>query len=580
MVSNGLNEVKQYEPSLRLLSVKLSSAIIAGALLLQIAGSAIASKASDLAKQAQAAEADHQISQAYLLYSQAAALDSGNRKYRAHAEALRTRASLASNAYPVDFEPADLPPDPVPYFDNLTARELAASGNIQPAPELHAAPGRIDIDLNDNYRALFEKVAKLYKLDCVFDSDYEPGRRILFRLTQVDYREALFSLSQATNSFIIPVSGTVFLVAKDTPQKRADLEQTMSVIVPVPQALTSQELIEVAQLVRQATGVEKLAWDTKSDSIVMRDRVSRVIPAQALLQNLFAYRPQVMIELQLIQVTKSDMLNYGISLPNVFNIAFTGIGLNTTNSSAVLPASTSNPFPYNSRTFNFVSVATQGGTGIVQNLLRGLYPTSLSLYSIGIQEAAAMLNFSASRGRTILTSQLRSLDGQAATFHLGERYPILTGSYAVGAAVGASYVPTPSFTFEDLGINLKVTPRIHGIKSVSLDVETEFKILSGAMNLGNPIIGNQKMKSMVDLEEDEWAVIAGLTQDSVSRTTNGTFGVSQIPILGKLLDQTAKDKEKSEVLILMRPHLLNLPGGENVTKDVRVGSETRPYLPI
>ena len=213
-------------------------------------------------------------------------------------------------------------------------------------------------------------------------------------------------------------------------------------------------------------------------------------------------------------------------------------------------------------------------------MVRGLFPTSLSMFSIGLGEASALVNFTNSLGKTILTQSLRSVDSQPATFHYGEKYPILTGSYAVGATVGAQYVPTPSFTFEDLGVSLKVVPHVHGMDSVSLDIESEFKLLSGASLDGNPVISNRKLKSTVNLDNGEWAVITGLQQNSDSRSLAGTAGFSSTPILSQIFSQHRKEKDRSEILILMRPHLLSMPGNQNVPKDVRVGTETHPYTPL
>jgi general secretion pathway protein D len=538
--------------------------------------------ASELAREAREAEAKDRISEAYLLYTQASALSPGNRSYRTHADALRTRAALLSKPLETNSAqstPASADADPEPYFDNLTARELAEAGRLQAPPELKPRSGRFNIDLEGDSKTLFQQVSAVYGLDCIFDSDYEPGPRLRFHLSQADYRDALYSLSSSTNSFIVILSPKLFLVAKDTPQKRTDLEQTMSVVIPVPQAISSQELIEIAQAIRQATGVEKLAWDNKANSIIIRDRISRVIPAQGLLEDLLAYRPQVMIAMQVIEVRKSDMFNYGINLPNAFNIFFTGMGVNTSGG-GTLPANTSNPFPFNSRTFNFIATATQGSATTTQAVFHGLFPTSLSLWSISIAEATALANFAASAGRTILATDLRSADAMPATFHLGERYPILTSTYNVGVSVGAQYVPPPSFRFEDLGVTLKITPHIHGTKAVSLDLDSDFKVLSGGSVNGNPIISSRTLKSSVSLEDDEWAVVAGLTQQTDSRTAAGTAGVSQIPLVGQLFQQVAKDKESSEILILMKPRLLNLPGNQHITKELRVGSEARPFTPL
>jgi hypothetical protein len=527
------------------------------------------SEASRLARKARRAQVKGNVSEAYLLYSRASTLEPRNRGYASKARLLGAKAAALATAHPVALPDAEPSPDVSSVFDDV------GTTVFRPPPELHPRQGRFDVSLDGDYKGLFIQLSAIYGLDCVFDSDYEPGRRFHFVLTQADYRDALNSLAAATNSFVVPLSDKVFLVAKDVLEKRKDLEQAISVTVPIPQYITTQELIELAQAVRQACGVEKLAWDNKTGSIVMRDRVSRVMPAQELFLNLFAHRAQVMIDLQMIELTRSDIVNYGINLPNLFTVAFSG-----TTSSTSSGSSATNSYPYGSLSYILAALAGQSGTTVGQAIVRGLFPTSLSVFTISLGAANALVNFSNSLGKTILTQNLRAIDSQSATFHYGERYPILTGSFSAGTSVGSQYVPTPSFTFEDLGVSLKVTPHIHGMNAVTLDVESEFKLLSGASNNGNPIISNRKIKSMVNLNDDEWAVVAGLQQGSDANNSAGTVGISSIPLLGRIFSQHMKDKEKSEILILMRPHLLGLPPDQNVLRDVRVGTETRPYTPL
>jgi general secretion pathway protein D len=555
--------------------VKLFPALLLLALTIPAFGD---SEAARVARKARKAQASGDLTEAYLLYTRASSLDPGNKGYRAKVSALSAKVSPQAAGTMPDAGDAKSEPelDPASVFDSVESVTT-----FQPAAELHARPGRFDVNLDGDFQTLFTQLAAIFQLDCVFDSDYQPGRRVHFVIDQADYRDALYALSAATGSFVVPVSSKVFIVAKDVPQKRTDLEQAMSVTVPIPQYISIQELVEIAQAVRQASGVEKLSWDNKTGSVIMRDRVSRVKPAQALFHDLFAFRPEVMIDLQLIEISKTDIINYGINLPNMFNIAFTGQSTSTgSTSTGSLASNTDNPFPFNSLSYIFTALGTSGGSSIAQAMLRGLFPTSLSMFSIGIGEANALVNFSNSLGKTILTQNLRSTDAQAATFHYGQKYPILTGSYGASATVGAQFLPTPSFTFEDLGVTLKVTPHVHGMDAVSLDVESEFKLLSGASVNGNPVISTRKLKSAVTLGNNEWAVIAGLQQNTDSHTVAGTRGLSEMPILSQIFAQHMKEKDRTEILILMRPHLLSLPGNQTIRKDVWVGTETHPYTPL
>jgi hypothetical protein len=95
-------------------------------------------------------------------------------------------------------------------------------------------------------------------LGVVFDGDYpESGSPLAFRMDQADYREALHALEAATSSFVIPLGPKLFLVSKDTQQKRNDVEPTVTVVVSLPQTVTVQEAQELARAVQQVMEIKR-----------------------------------------------------------------------------------------------------------------------------------------------------------------------------------------------------------------------------------------------------------------------------------------------------------------------------------
>jgi general secretion pathway protein D len=521
-----------------------------------------------LAKKARRAEKGGEDAQAYIYYSEASALQPRNRGYKGKLAVLQTRASRQSKPQPRPADPDPVNPNAVPLpvpeiapedvFDSMTEREMSQARELKSIPSLRVIAtraGKQNFDLNEDARALFDKVASRFGLQTVFDGDYPPtGPPIAFRVEGADYREALNELEAATGSFVIPLSGRLFMVAKDTQQKRTELEQTMAVSIPVPQAVTPQELTELAQVVRQTANVEKIAWDTSNGKIVIRDRVSRVLPAVALLQQLLSYRAEVMIDLEFIQVASSDLMNYGFNVTNSFSGVFLGKILNNVISS---PAGVAN-------------LLTFGG--------------GKTLIGIGVAQAQAMFNETYTSSKSLYQAQLRSVAGQPSTLHVGEKFPVITGGYfgsvPASQAGQPSFAPPPSFTFEDLGLTLKVTPFVHGTGEVTLNLETGFEVLTGQAIDNIPVIGRRNLTSQVRLRNDEWAVIGGLMNTTNSKAVTGFLGLANIPFLGYLFRQYSTDKEDSNVLIGIRPHLMSLPPDQIVTKRLRVGSDTRPYTPL
>jgi type II secretory pathway component GspD/PulD (secretin) len=514
--------------------------------------------AMSLARKAKRAEKAGESAQAYLYYAEASALQPSNRSYRGHMEALQTRATKQSQPKPSpDAAPADPDADVLPEnpFDSMTEKEFSQARELKELPTLHAKPGTQNFDLTGDARTLFEKVADSFGLQTVFDGDYpKAAAPIRFHVSGADYREAIHDLEAATGSFVIPLSGRLFMVAQDTPPKRNDLEQTMEIAVPVPEALTTQELTEIAQILRQATNIEKIAWESTQQRIVVRDRVSRVIPAVSLLSELLAFRPEVMVDLEFLQVDASDMAQYGFAVSNSFTGIYLGHILN-----------------------NAISVPS----GVTNLLSFGGGKTLIGLTAAQVQ---AMFNESISNTRSGYRAQLRSLTGAPATLHVGERYPVITSGYFGASAstpqTGTVYAPPPSFTFLDLGLEMKITPYVNGIDTTSLQVETTFQILTGGSVNNIPIVGSRAVKSQVSVRNGEWAVIGTMQSDTRSKATSGFWGLAQIPLLGDLFKQTTTDQENSNVLIGIRTHLLSLPASERILRGLRVGSDTRPFTPL
>ena len=134
--------------------------------------------AAELFSRGRKAEKKGHMAEAYVFYSEAAALDPKNEQYWFRSQAVRSRAALEAKPVPSPATAGLLDPEPTepPHFDSITARDLADARKPLPPSELKAQPGTKDFDLNGNAQMLFENVARSFGLDCVFDSEYQPGR--------------------------------------------------------------------------------------------------------------------------------------------------------------------------------------------------------------------------------------------------------------------------------------------------------------------------------------------------------------------------------------------------------------------
>jgi general secretion pathway protein D len=320
------------------------------------------------------------------------------------------------------------------------------------------------------------------------------------------------------------------------------VEPVVAVSIPIPEPVSVQEAQELARAVQQAMEIAKFAVDTNRRMVVIKDRISKVRPAQALFEQLARSRAQVVIEVQFLEVDKSSLISYGLMLPNDFPIVFLGTG------------------------------GVAGAAGAVQSLASFLF--GRPMFGLGIANAQIFANMSRTLGQNLLEAEVRSLDGATATFHVGVKYPIATAAF-----LGRSFIP-PSFNFEDLGLSLKITPHVHGMDEVSLDVNAEFKVLAGQSTNGMPILSNRKLESKVRLKTGQWAIVAGLMNNSEARSIAGFAGLSTLPVLGRLFRKNDLDRQSTEVVLILKPMLIDLPPSESVNRTLYLGSEGRLNIPL
>ncbi|MEO8661696.1 MAG: type II and III secretion system protein, partial [Bryobacteraceae bacterium] len=348
------------------------------------------------------------------------------------------------------------------------------------------------------------------------------------------------SLEAATGTFVIPISEKLIMAAKDTPQKRQELEPTVAVVIAVPNTVAIQEAQELVRTVQQTFDIQKMMLDSEQRLLLVRDRLSKVYPAEKVLEQLIVYSGQVHVDVEFVAVNKRASYTYGLRLQQIFNL---------------YPIINKNPTSYLAR------------------LLGGAASIGLVIADSGI-----FASMSKSDARTILQTEVTSLDGKAATIHIGDKYPIISsGYYGAGSTSGGNqYTPPPTFNFEDLGVVVKLTPFIHGTDDITVEVEAEYKVLTGAVTDGIPVIANRKIQSRVRLADGQSGVIAGLITSSRSRGWNGLAGVASLPVVGPFLRENTRDRDDEEVIMVIKPTLVGLPPGELGMKPVWVGSETRP----
>ncbi len=187
---------------------------------------------------------------------------------------------------------------------------------------------------------------------------------------------------------------------------------------------------------------------------------------------------------------------------------------------------------------------------------------------------SAAINLAAAEDRLKVVSSphIIASNNKEAKIQVGSSQPVLTSTYSYGSAattgspLGTSTVPTTgllegTIEYKDIGIILSVTPRISDGGLVSLEISIEKSTVNAsAVPLGNlqnvPVFGKKTAKTIVAVLEGQTIVIGGLIEDSKEKISKGVPLLSKIPILGGLFGTQEYDKKKTELIVLMTPHVI------------------------
>lgn len=449
------------------------------------------------------------------------------------------------------------PPQVVASADALTAKPI---------------DGRHDIHYRGDSRGLITAAASSYGLSVVFDDSF-PSRRVRFDLEDADFATAMQAASAATKSFTVALEDTVLFACADTPDNHR-LFDRMGMRSFYVSAGSPQDLNELVNSLRTLFEFKFVSLNAASSTITVRGPKAPLEAATQFLAQLDSPRPEVILDLKVFQVSHTYARNIGLHVPDVFHLfnipaaALTALGGQNIQDLINQLIASGGINQAGSQSIAALLAQLQGQQNSIFSQPLATFGGGLTFMGLSLDRLAATLSMNESSVRQLDHVQLRASQEKDATFKLGSRYPILNASFApiynnaaISKVVGnQSYAaPFPSVNYEDIGLNIKAKPLVHGNSDVALDLEIQFRTLGAASVNGIPVIANREYKGGILLKEGEPAVVAGMITASDEKSLSGLPLVSRIPGLGNLTSQTSKQEEDDELLILITPYVVRSP---------------------
>jgi general secretion pathway protein D len=157
--------------------------------------------------------------------------------------------------------------------------------------------------------------------------------------------------------------------------------------------------------------------------------------------------------------------------------------------------------------------------------------------------------------------------------------PVPVTTFAPIAAGGVNTQPITSFVYENIGVNIEITPRMHHDDDVSLGLKVSVSNISGTGFGGLPTFGNREIATTIRLKDGETNMLAGLIRDDERTVLEGVPGLSDMPLVGHLFASNHKESQQTDILLTLTPHIVRiLDLTEADLRPFRLGREAGPSL--
>jgi len=451
-------------------------------------------------------------------------------------------------------QPAGAPTSQAPQ-EGLSESASNAAGPVQLAP-ISQTP--LTLKLSEDSKTVYETIGKLAGINVLFDPDYT-SRRIHVELNAVTLEQALQIVALESHTFWRPVTPNTIYIAADTQAKRTEVEQQVLRTFYLNNFSTVSELQDVANLIRTILRVERVQQFPAQNAIVMRGTPDQTALAELLINNLDKAKPEVVVDVVVMQVSKMKLKQLGIQMP------FQG---GTTNPTVTLQS----PTTTSSTTTSTTGTTSTPTSGLTLNNLVNLNATD---FAVSIPSMSVAFLMSDSDTRVLQRPQVRSVDGQKATLKIGERVPIAVGT--ASSTLTATALTQTQFQYQDVGVNIELTPHIHNNDDVSMKISLEVSDIDSYQTIGGltePVIGQRKIDHEIRLRDGEVSLIGGMMEHDDVENMSGLPWLEQIPGLKYLFGQGQKSKTDTETVFALIPHVVRrLDLDELNIKPISIGTQ-------
>jgi general secretion pathway protein D len=380
-------------------------------------------------------------------------------------------------------------------------------------------------------RNVFDMISRQSGINFVFDRDVRLDTKatLFARNTSIDTAiEMLLSTGSLSKRI---VSKNTLLIYPNQIQKQKEYKELMVKGFYLGNADAKSTLIMLKTLLKS----RDVYMDERLNMLIMRDTPEAIRLAEKTIALMDMAEPEVMLEVEILEVKRSKLTAIGVQYPNQFGL------LNTITTTTVVP--------------------TNGGAVTSANTTLSTLPLTLDKL-IGIPKSAITVSPSPlvnlqsddSDVNILANPRIRVKDHEKAKIHIGDKVPVITSNAT------STGVISESVSYLDVGLKLDVQPQVMQHNDVQMKVDLEVsnivKQITGASGSLTYQIGTRNASTTLRLRDGETQVLAGLISDEDRKSASRIPGLGDLPVLGHLFSTRGGSRDKTEIVLLITPHVI------------------------
>jgi general secretion pathway protein D len=376
-------------------------------------------------------------------------------------------------------------------------------------------------------KSILLALGKSAGINILFDENF---REMAFtiELADLSFEEALKSVCYATKNFYRIIDERTVIVVPDLPQKRMQYEVNAirTFYLSNLKADAAQGYL-MSMLIQRAQGkVPMLVFDKDLNSVTIRDTPQVLEMAEKLIAIWDKPKGEVLIDLEIMEVSRLKLRQLGVSFDQ--NIVGARYGEAPTDGT---------------QTTNWLS-------------LKGLDFSKSDNFFISLPLAYLQFLESDTETKIVAQPRLPGVSDEEINYKVSQKIPMPMTQFSTFAAGGLNNVPITSYQQQDVGIEVKIKPKVHFEKEVTLEMDIKVSSLGGKGYADIPIINTREIKNIMRLKDGETKLIGGLLRDEERKTLKGIPWLKDIPVLGRLFGAEDTILEQTDVILTITPYIV------------------------